>query len=244
MRNEAIDLANLSILLCGHNGFFPLWTHLAKAILTMHPLKSDNVDPTATINPFLQNWNPKTCDLPFFLQSMMKTARKYGVAFDGISPTGPVSSTLPIWHHLHEDNMKRQVNRGKLSCCLHNKHQVFTVGEAVTVSTRLNQLSHQQTNICNCFDCSTDCTQRLCTDPHACATAARRKLDGLVPKWDPRRAPIHFPTPNPATPLAASVSQTHLSVFDPSLDLSSFEEGFRVFTKWDTPPLTVIPPLP
>ena len=55
MHNDAICLVNLWTLLCGRNGTFPVWTHLAKAILSAHRLSSANLAPLAPLKS-LSGW--------------------------------------------------------------------------------------------------------------------------------------------------------------------------------------------
>ena len=238
-QNEAIDLVNLRTLLCGRNRTFPVWTYIAKSILNAHPLSSDNLDSGAAINPFLQKWTPKSRNLPFFLQSMVNTARKYGITFAGIRPTQTIRNSLPIWHHIYEDTKKRQIHQGQKSHCL-----CHTVGDAVKISTHLHQPDHEGTNLCECFDCVTDRTVNKCPNPHACATATKRKLDGIQPAWDPRCDTLPPPAQAPLTRHAAPAHNTESVLFDPDLTLSTLENGFRTFTKWDNLTLVHIPPPP
>ncbi|KAJ7599534.1 hypothetical protein C8J56DRAFT_725399, partial [Mycena floridula] len=50
---------------------------------------------------------------------------------------------------------------------------------------------HSPNRNCECTACEEDRSERGCPNPHKCVEAARKKLDALLPKWDPRR-PEHI----------------------------------------------------
>ncbi|KAJ7078703.1 hypothetical protein B0H15DRAFT_765352, partial [Mycena belliarum] len=85
---------------------------------------------------------------------------------------------------------------------------------------------HRTSPECPCNACRDDRETRRCANPHACARAAKRRLDSLEPKWDPRlpqRLPPEIPESRAEEAFTAPPAITSLS------------EGFRVLTRLTTP---------
>ncbi|KAJ7572422.1 hypothetical protein C8J56DRAFT_734121, partial [Mycena floridula] len=86
-RNEAIDLMRLKTYLNLEPETRPKWTYVADILIRNNRNVSKEVEDTACINIFLQDWGIVTHRLPIVLQTMLNTAKKYGIEFTGFEPS-------------------------------------------------------------------------------------------------------------------------------------------------------------
>ncbi|TDL17429.1 ribonuclease H-like protein [Rickenella mellea] len=91
---------------------------------------------------------------------------------------------------------------------------------------------HRTRKNCACENCRND-RSLGCTNPHKCRNAAKKTLDALHPKWDPRILEIDDGldlTPEKEAENASARKEDGPIIFDPSVRTTgSLKEGFRVF---------------
>ncbi|KAJ7579795.1 hypothetical protein C8J56DRAFT_897067 [Mycena floridula] len=220
----------------------PKWAPMADSLISRKCLKNPETDKEARVNTFLQKWNTKTDKLPSLLKDMVYTAEKFGFFFDDIHPNVEIRAAMPLWHHIGEDPNKRQPNGGAVARCLRSRHSVILVGEAADMIKRFDDKTHTYQPLCPCSYCHEDRVQRLCPHPHKCAALAKRKLDCLKVKWDPRIPD----TEDTSRPTELQLSQNDESESYPlhlPKSINSIPDGFRVLTLFTALDATQDPPI-
>ncbi|KAL4255512.1 hypothetical protein AB1N83_014246 [Pleurotus pulmonarius] len=229
-RNEAIQIMWVKEYLKLQDR--PLWTYFADRILAQNARKSDeNVPLDLRVNMFLQNWRAKlggaSESCPKELKSMVSTALKYGTRIEAINLTQSVLENMPIWFHARENSRLRKAATSSASICLRNKHNVKTVGDAVTTASCLNDPEHRKSKKCKCQGCKGARDNYKCTHPDSCFKRARQLLNTLPQKWDPRKANIQAP--------GYEAHHEGWQTFNKQLTtVSNIQDVFRVFTEGDT----------
>ncbi|KZT18632.1 hypothetical protein NEOLEDRAFT_1079750, partial [Neolentinus lepideus HHB14362 ss-1] len=243
-RNEAIELTWLrDYLNLGTQR--PSWAFITDILINR--LAPSGIASPALLNTFLQQWDvpvrgARANTLPPDVLSMLRAARKHGVAFAPAQLSLSLKRQLPAFYHLGAP--PRTYAAPKISCLIHN-HQVRTVSELITASRRLTNLPnnerHHPRRNCRCLNCAAD-RQTGCKNPHKCALAAHTILNSLSPKTNPTSRP-------PSDDLTLTHRrleknrQAHRErgaiIFDPSMTArTSLAECFRIFVDPDSVPPT------
>jgi hypothetical protein len=183
-RNEAIDLMRLkSYLRLGDTR-----AKVADVLISQSIPKSQNIPTdTSRVNTFLQTWTPttnKNSKLPSSLCGMLKTATKYQVDLDPISPSQALRKCMPVWYHKGQDIERNPQNNGRWAKCQRSNHKIKTVGEIYTYINETNGLCHFPRSNCACIPCR-NARDKGCENPTKCRKAAQKLLDTLHPKWRP-----------------------------------------------------------
>ncbi|KAJ7626051.1 hypothetical protein FB45DRAFT_750122, partial [Roridomyces roridus] len=119
------------------------------------------------------------------MKTALKAADKYGIIFDTLDPPPEIQRALPMFHHFGQDSSKRKQNNGRVFECLRESHAVQTIGDGMDAAMRLNDPGHVNYAGCPCDACEHDRDDEYCSNPDACARAARETLHRLQPKWNP-----------------------------------------------------------
>ncbi|PBK60020.1 hypothetical protein ARMSODRAFT_849159, partial [Armillaria solidipes] len=86
---------------------------------------------------------------------------------------------------------------------------------------------------CPCISCEYDRSNLGCTHPHKCASQAKRLLDNLEPKWDPRQGMNNDALDLDEEDKIRNGANTALElpmVFDPNCETgSNLSDVFRIF---------------
>ncbi|KAH8071050.1 hypothetical protein BXZ70DRAFT_862950, partial [Cristinia sonorae] len=94
----------------------------------------------------------------------------------------------PIWYHKQAKPQIRAMNHYADSKCLREKHKMRTAGEAENLARGLTGRDHRNSDECECEICMEMEAKYHCERPHSCMTRAKKLLDTLPGKWDPRLA--------------------------------------------------------
>ena len=184
-RNEAIDLMRLKSYL-RLNDTHPRWAKVADTLISQGIPKSQNIPTnTSRVNTFLQTWTPttnKASMLPSSLHGMLKTATKYQVELDPLSPSQALHRCMPVWYHKGQDERKYPQNNGKWAKCQKSNHKIQTVGEIYPYINETNRLHHFPRLNCTCVPCR-NAQNKGCGNPTICQKAAQKLLNTIHPKW-------------------------------------------------------------
>ncbi|KAI9065871.1 hypothetical protein FKP32DRAFT_1566910, partial [Trametes sanguinea] len=189
-RNDAIDIVWLRDYLSAGDDR-PWWAMVADDIMARVVPKqlSPGVKERGTrINTFTQDWHPKEKALPEDLRAIISVARRYGLHQDGLAVGRSALRAMPMWGHKLAD----QVSLRKLSAesavtrCLKRNHRALTVGDFELLVDSLNEEAHRPNRSCDCEGCERMIVEQRCSDPNRCYERAKRLMDTLPPKWDPR----------------------------------------------------------
>ncbi|KAI0302475.1 hypothetical protein BC826DRAFT_865894, partial [Russula brevipes] len=166
---------------------------------------------------------------------MLKTAKKYGTNLAAIRLAPHLSAQLPIWYHLNSINIPINTAAAK---CLLAKHIAITVADLMKLSARLRnpnpQDPHNESQYCRCRDCIKD-REIHCLNPHACATEALNRIEGIAPKLNPTNPLPPHGTLSLTRRRKALNNQARLEhgeiLFDPTITCKdNLAECFRIFT--------------
>ncbi|KAF8868990.1 hypothetical protein BD779DRAFT_1458582, partial [Infundibulicybe gibba] len=129
--NEAIELmkARTYLQLDDKRG---RWPKVADRLIGNNIPDSYRVsDQVSKTNMFLQNWSATTrrdrTRLPDTLVRMLKTMKKYKVAFAPVSLSRELKGQMPIWHHISELDNGRLRNNDTWAKCQRLNHHINTV---------------------------------------------------------------------------------------------------------------------
>ncbi|KAJ3991448.1 hypothetical protein F5050DRAFT_1546944, partial [Lentinula boryana] len=224
--------------------FGPTWTRVADALFANTVPKSEkNVDRSVRINIFLQSWQTyqNQNQIPR-LKMLIDTAKRCNLRIEGIAFSREILRSMPIWYHKEADSLIRTMNSTAASICLRTNHGIKTVGEAVDLAAKYQQIDHHLDNACKCDGCKDIRVKFQCNHPNGCMNQARKLLDTLPPKWDPRSElpedyqeeyiPNEEERRNKIIPFDRRVTTT-----------GTLAEIFRVFTDPDTQPVNTLPNL-
>ena len=239
-RNEAIDIVWLKAYL----DFSP--TRPAWAVVT--DLIIDTSAPTYTCqqargNPFLQTWNIPTrgrrvenlnCDIV----RMVDVGRKHNANLAAIRLTPHLRSLLPAWYHIAAD--PRPITN-VASICLLNNHAITKVADLIQMSNRLRDPPQDRTHLygpqCICQHCVRD-RLKGCKNPHACATEAQTRIEGIASKLNPIQPGDNHDslslTRSRKTYNETAKRNKGAIMFDPTITCKKdLSECFRIFTNPD-----------
>ena len=256
-RNDAIQLTWVqSYLKLGKER--PTWALVADEIFANDvpgEPKSLTDDHNARSNQFLQAWKsrrnrreprepadgePK--DIPKDLKDLVKTAKKYGVRLEAITPDRQTRELLPATRckQTKEPN-KPDTLCDKLGKCLRNKHNVRNLGDAARISENVPR-QHKNNKRCRCTRCCEIrlATNNACKHPNKCIERAKRLSESIQDKWSPTKDlhPDFFtaPTPDELGPEYDPITKETAYTVNPFRVEESLEGCFRVFTTNDPPP--------
>ncbi|KAJ3721117.1 hypothetical protein C8R42DRAFT_561189, partial [Lentinula raphanica] len=224
--------------------FEPTWTKVADALFALNvPSSERNVDPAVRINIFLQSWQTyqNKNQIPR-LKTLTDTAKKHGLRIEGVAFSREILRGMPIWYHKEANPLIRSMNSTKSSICLRTKHKIRTVGEAVDLITKYQDDAHVPDGMCKCMGCESIRTSWQCEHPHGCISQARKLLDTLPPKWDPRsELPEDYQGEYRAS---GEENRNKIVPFDNRITTNgSMSEIFRIFTDKDAKPTNSLPNL-
>ena len=100
--------------------------------------------------------------------------------------TPHLRSLLPAWYHISADP---HPITNVASICLLNNHAITKVADLIQMSNRLHDpppqnLTHLYSLQCICQHCVRD-RLKECKNPHACATEAQTRIEGIASKLNP-----------------------------------------------------------
>ena len=236
-RNEAIELVWLKSYL-NFSPSRPAWAVITDLILAA--TAPPETVKRARKNPFLQTWEYTRrgrCakQLGHDTMRMLKAARKHNTNLAAIRVSINLQSQLPAWYHIASEpsHMGNSASR-----CLLTKHKVFTIGDMLRTSARLqNQygiLPHLELANCPCTNCTNDRSLN-CRNPHRCAKEALERIHKTYPKLNPLR--LGDPHDNLSLTRHRKAQNERERerqgeiLFDPSITCKeTLAECFRVFT--------------
>ncbi|PPQ77059.1 hypothetical protein CVT24_009763 [Panaeolus cyanescens] len=245
-RNEAIDLMRMKTYLKPTQER-PTWTKIVDEIISESVPKSSKFkDKLARYNYLLQTWSPAKREgarMPESILRMIKTAQKYNLQFDPRLLSNEAKLDLPIWYHLGRDSMVRVPTEGRTATeCLRKKHHITTVRDMLQLAETTHTENHIENDECECDTCLETENEFDCKTPHTCVKLARRWIDSLLPKWNPR-----FPNlPSEEEPLVQTLTGDETwvihpttgrrkiyppTVFNQDLMTRTIPEGFRLFAQ-------------
>ncbi|KAL1943280.1 hypothetical protein VTO73DRAFT_4355 [Trametes versicolor] len=188
-RNDAIDVMWLKAYLnLGEDR--PMWALLADDLFALNvPSNATLKEEDLRINTFLQRWSPKMKGLPDELRALLKCARKFGLRQEGIAFSRSILREMPMWDHAHvvAKEMSRLTVKSAVMRCLKKNHGLRVVGDFEELANTLLNRNHRPVSTCTCEDCELQITRNRCANPHRCCERAKRILDLLPSKWDPRK---------------------------------------------------------
>jgi exonuclease III len=221
-RNEAISVMWLkSYLSFGPSR--PTWALVADALMAAKvPVSERNVEVGMRKNIFLQSWKTYSGSrAPKCLQNLLQTSKKFGVRPEGLLFSREILKLMPIWLHREADKRLRRVNCQDASKCLRTKHMVETVGDAEDVAGSLDNPDHVGDVNCLCESCIVAGDEKGCENPHACFERAKRLLDAIPPKWNPKTGWV-----DEGRPLS--------SIERGMITAGELQDIFRIFTEGQT----------
>ncbi|KAJ3978667.1 hypothetical protein F5890DRAFT_1393221, partial [Lentinula detonsa] len=224
--------------------FQPTWTKVVDALFALNvPNSERKVDPAVRVNIFLQSWQTyqNKNQIPR-LKTLTDTAKKYGLRIEGIAFSRVILRNMPIWYHREADPLIRSMNSTKASVCLRTKHKIRTVGETVDLTTKIQDEAHTQSSVCECTGCNEIRAKWKCEHPHGCANQAKKLLDTLPPKWDPRsELPEDY---QGEYKTSREENRNNIKPFDKRITTAgSISDIFRIFTDPDTKTTNQLPNL-
>ena len=227
-RNEAIELMKVKSYL-NFGPERPRWAKVADTLIAENMPKGQQSqvrDDASRRNTFLQNWSTKkkgNSNLPESLRRMLNVAEKYNVSVDPPVISQNVKRGMPIWHHIGFKKDCIVQNNNQWAKCQREVHEIQTIGDMEKYIQRNPR--HSGNKRCPCDKCKTARTKG-CEHPGKCHKAARKMLDSLEHKWDPK----HDDTPRNQDELAEDGEnrQEVLSAFNTQDDL---RDEFRVFVE-------------
>ncbi|KAJ3999731.1 hypothetical protein F5050DRAFT_1564441, partial [Lentinula boryana] len=224
--------------------FRPTWTKVTDALFALRvPNSERNVDPAVRINIFLQSWQTyqNKNQIPR-LKTLTDTAKKYGLRIEGSAFSREILQSMPIWYHKEADPMIRSMNSTISSICLRTKHKIRTVGEMADLIAKHHDPAHVPDGACKCMGCEEVRTRWQCEHPHGCMNQAKKILDTLPPKWDPRS---ELPEDYQAEyRTSREENEQKIKLFDKRITTTgSISEIFRIFTDPNTKPTNQLPNL-
>ncbi|EIW60170.1 uncharacterized protein TRAVEDRAFT_118734, partial [Trametes versicolor FP-101664 SS1] len=182
-------------------------------------------------NLFAQSWEPKLRELPGELKAMVKITKKYGLRQEGLAFSRRILRDMPIWAHkqVNQKDLRKLAVKSATTTCLKFKHRLRTVGDCEKMAGVLEDASHRRSRECSCAGCERAITEDRCTYPDRCFERARRLLDLLPPKWDPRGThPEDYEDEDMREGQGAAQNAT---LFDRRVTTSgSISDTYRIFT--------------
>ena len=173
---------------------------------------------------------------------MVKTAEKYGVQLEAITPDEKTCAKLPA---IRSKQMKQPIKPDtlcdKLGKCLRTKHNVRDLGDAARISVNIPR-QHKNNRRCRCTRCNElrRTTNNTCKHPYKCIERARCLSESIQDKWSPTKNlhPDFFtaPAPNETGPKYDPSTRETIYTIDPFRVEKSLGECFRVFTTNTLPP--------
>ncbi|OJT03797.1 Transposon TX1 uncharacterized 149 kDa protein, partial [Trametes pubescens] len=230
-RNEAIDVMWLRAYL-NMGAKRQLWALVADDLFATAVPK--NVFPRERElreNVFTQSWEPKLSELPQELRALVKVAKKYGLQQEGLAFSKQILRQMPIWAHRQIDKkaLRRLALKSSVTTCLKYKHKLRTVGECEGLASALTDPTHRRANRCTCTNCEAVIVKARCAHPDRCFERARKLMDLLPSKWDPRG--VHPEDYEEEQMRAAWEAAGEATVFDRSVTVKgTLGETFRIFT--------------
>ncbi|KAJ7271394.1 hypothetical protein B0H12DRAFT_1003102, partial [Mycena haematopus] len=186
------------------------------------------------LNAYLQSWAPIRSALSVGkdLADMMKAGRKHGIDMDAMAVGREIQEEMPIWYHRKSYANRSVYNADvKVVKCLRENHKILTVrlGDTVVRGGKKDAPRHKPNNRCCCDTCRDVRETTGCKTPDKCFTRARRLLDALHEKWDPRK-PQPEDYEEEQEPLGDPDSES--AQFDPRITThGTIADTFRIFTK-------------
>ncbi len=232
-RSEAIDVMWLRSYL-DLSEARPIWAYVADDILAKHVPKDVRLrEADLRVNPFLQNWKPKTRGLPPELEGIMTVAKKYGLRLEGLAFSRDILNSMPMWGHAQAD--RKQLSRltfpSKLLTCLQSRHRVRSVGDFVELATILDDPAHQPRRTCGCRGCTRVRSHLRCENTHACAERARAIIGTLPDKWNPtKRQPEDYERRDMEELTKENLSKDCVPFNRCVTTFGSTDQTFRIFT--------------
>ncbi|KAJ3735974.1 hypothetical protein DFJ43DRAFT_985430, partial [Lentinula guzmanii] len=222
--------------------FRPTWTKVADALFALKvPTSEYNVDPKVRTNIFLQSWQTykNKSQIPR-LKTLIDTAKKYGLRIEGIAFSRDILRSMPIWYHKEAHPQICSMNTTRASICLQRKHGIRTVGDALDLANKCQGPDHQAISTCPGEGCEDIRARYNCKHPNGCINQARKLLDMLPPKWDPRS---ELPEDYEQKPTAnGNDSEEKVIPFDRRVTTSgTLAEIFRIFTDENVQPSNQVP---
>ncbi|KAH9849296.1 hypothetical protein C2E23DRAFT_710407, partial [Lenzites betulinus] len=167
----------------------PTWAMVADDLIANTVTEAEGArESEERVNIFTQHWNPKISALPRDLKAMIMIARKYGLRQEGLAFTREILRSMPMWDHAQTDmkSMRKLTRRTAAKRCLMTNHRARTVGDFENIAEAIREGEHQPNQRCACKRCEKMIVEDRCSNPHRCMARAKRILDLLPPKWDPR----------------------------------------------------------
>ncbi|OJT10530.1 Transposon TX1 uncharacterized 149 kDa protein [Trametes pubescens] len=189
-RNEAIDVMWLKAYLAIGTER-PLWALVADDLFARAtPIDAHPREMELRVNPFLQNWSPRTRSLGPELKALVQTAKKFGLRQEGLAFSKEILRRMPIWDHAQGDRTtgRSLASRSAATACLKKNHKVRTVGDCEKIAAVIRDSTHRDARDCTCRQCEACVVRDGCSNPHRCYTRASQLMATLPPKWDPRGA--------------------------------------------------------
>ncbi len=235
-RSEAIDIMWLKSYL-DLSPERPTWAFLADDLLASHV--SEDCKPRQKhlrVNPFLQQWKPKTKGLPPALDGMMRVARKYGVRLEGLAFARTILRAMPMWNHSNADRTRlSNLSRpSKIRTCLLMNHNARTVADFEKLAAEIDTPLHRPKKSCACPGCKHLKQEVKCGYPHLCAKRAKDLLNTLPAKWNPIcRQPEDYEG-GAFEEISREASRTDLVPFDRRVSVHGDPgHALRIFTSSD-----------
>ncbi|KAI1791995.1 hypothetical protein LXA43DRAFT_919612, partial [Ganoderma leucocontextum] len=214
----------------------PLWAYVMDDLFRHAVAKNTSPkEPSLRVNPFLQHWQPSRRALPKEAQALLDTAKRHNVRPEGLAFERSILRALPMWDHFAADRSevrKLAVATGTTDC-LKFKHCAVTVGEFEELAAHSQNPEHREADRshCQCEPCRDIRERTGCLHPYACYARAKRLLDTLPPKWDPRGQHPEDTENQECDATQSTEDHGSASVFDQSVTTrGDVGQIFRVFT--------------
>ncbi|KAF8868426.1 hypothetical protein BD779DRAFT_1378640, partial [Infundibulicybe gibba] len=161
---------------------------------------------------------------------MLKTMKKYKVAFAPASLSKELRGQMPMWHHISEPDSGRHRNNDAWAKCQRTTHHIRTVKDMVDFIQKVMPPCHKMRKNCACESCK-DERMSGCKNPPKCRRKGVATLMTLPPKWNPMADLDTIEPVASEQPEEIRGNRDEIVCFNKDITTrGSLKEGFRVFT--------------
>ena len=142
--------------------------------------------------PPLQSWKKLSSSKSNVCRDISQLLRSYKslrTCPEGLTLSKALCKAMPIWYHINADPIVRRLSHSRGAKCLLSKHKVVYASETCKLYNVTSLPLHRDSVECECRGCMYLEIGKDCQHPNECTKLARRLLDALPAKWDPRMAP-------------------------------------------------------
>ena len=105
---------------------------------------------------------------------------------EGLALSKALCKAMPIWYHANADPTVRRLSHSQGAKCILSKHKVIYASDTCKLSNVISSPLHRDSVECKYRGCMYLEIGKDCQHPNECTKLAKRLLDALAAKWDPR----------------------------------------------------------